>query len=1198
MLKRMLLINSANFQLADVDLSKEIFFVGDNVSGKTTTTRALHFLYNGNGEQLGIPRTKSSFSKHYFPHDDSYIIYVFESFFIFTYKKNDTIKRWFSKQEFNLNEVIKDGILLDFKTIIDYVKQAPLKVKPESIQSYTDILYGKDKAFLDFSIAKIENYKIFLDVYNMIFNVDKSIVTAVDIKKAIQKSLDRRDEVLSIDYDDFMRKLNEFSRAYNFFKVFDNNRENLSNAIASKNSLILLEHRMDSVEKAIHYKSKVEINEFNELATKKSVLRTKSDQFKVKAKRFDKFHSNYEKRIKAKINSLNVEIIQLEVLKGKFDLIELEANIEMASKHDRIKSELDSKKIDLSKLKDELSSTQKIIENQIKQVEYKISTTIPNEMSEKLFALSEVEKNKFEEEKLLIENECNELENSLNKEIEQLEQKIQNFKSDITKNDEVMLDEIRNLRKNTSEHIQVLKTDLAQNNSRIEQHEKELRGLRTQKDLKDTEFRKHDSKYLELRKSNCKSLLNTRSFQNQVIANAKAILHPIKNSFQEFLSREIDDWEKEIYPIIDKDLLGKSCDELNPIKLDLDAPIVFKINTENLSILPTKDEAIEIIRKARYEKFHALKNSKLVYKEEIAALDEIKNKIISEIESIEAQSNTAIEVISRLISENKRLESKIAEQESTLEKDILAVSHKYNLSRGILESEKKSIQVQRDQKKNKELSDLRKAKLQKIVKLTNDRESNINILKGQIEKEKRRQIEQEKETITALKEKIVTTKKDELISSLSIQVDELQKAYNKSYDAKKYLEEYDLQKDKILELPLKERNKKTLELMLNSREELLININSLIEQNLDQIQKEMEKLSTKIDKYEKGIKKYKQLQFDTINVGDEIITEEFLIDLITQFEDIDREYKNERSKFRTLIDKLKKLEKHSIIEINLNNEFFDEAQSIMELTSIIESLEELANFEKNKYDSEKKRRHNNFDTFLKNTIPSKLQSFDDLEMDFEKAKNSINKSLANADFGVIKNIRLDTGNSEKRADNIASLMKQLSLKTNDTINLYSKNSLFYYDVPKSVDNIKDIESILEEIKLKGSNGMLYLFDTIDLTISYTENGKSIDNKHNIKDDSSSGGNILLKVAIAMSLLTRFAKKNSHDTPFFLIIDEISKLQNANQNLLKDYINNNGFKTLFITPDPAYPDPEKAIYYTFKNIQEDGDTLEIRQMNII
>lgn len=98
--------------------------------------------------------------------------------------------------------------------------------------------------------------------------------------------------------------------------------------------------------------------------------------------------------------------------------------------------------------------------------------------------------------------------------------------------------------------------------------------------------------------------------------------------------------------------------------------------------------------------------------------------------------------------------------------------------------------------------------------------------------------------------------------------------------------------------------------------------------------------------------------------------------------------------------------------------------------------------------------------------------------------------------------------------------------------------------------LTDIETILQEIKKKAASNSINLLDTIDLSMSYIENGKKVENRLNIKDESSSGGNILLKVAIAMSILSR------------------------------------------------YTNPDRAIYYTFKNIQEEGENLEIRQMNII
>lgn len=1192
----MILINSANFQLADVDLSKEIFFVGDNVAGKTTTTRAIHFLYNGNGNKLGITRNQNSFAKHYFPYDDSYIIYIFEDFFIFTYKRNDTIKRWFSKQEFNINEVIKNGKLLDFKMIIEYINQATLKVRPSSIQEYTDILYGKSREYLDFSIAKIDNYKIFLEVFDMIFNIDKAIVTAVDIKKAIQKSLDRKDEVLSIDYDDFIKKLNEFSRAYNFFKIFDSNRSNLSNALILKDNLLSKEDKIATISKAINYKSKIEIKEFNELNLEKANLKLKIDTYKTKLKKINSFYQHFEKRLKSKISILDKNIIKLDNLKEKFDSLEIEKNIELASKFNGIKIELDNKKFDLKKLQEDLSSSQKIIENQIEQLKYKIKVSIPNEMTKKLFDLSEIEKHNYEEEKLLIDNEYGQLEDALNKEIESLENQILKIKKDIEDIGNKISEQIKTLRFEASKQIKILRSNLKLENSEIDNLEKSLRKLRNEKDFKHNDLRKHQNKYTELRKSNCKSLLNTRRTLNLKIKNAKAILNPIANSFNEFLSKEIEDWESTIYPILDKKLLLKSCDELKPKKLDTDISLGFKVDISNLEKIPTKDEAIIIIKKAKTEKFQALKNSKSVYKDEVSKLNELENEIIANIESIDLQIKNIIEMISKHNTNIATIEEKLEDLDNNLDKDISEVYNKYQDQQNEIEKSKKDLETKINEKKNKDLVSLRRKRVDAIDKRAKDRDKNISIVEKQILQEKDTIIKKLNEEIATLKNNIKNNEENEFIIKLSSTVEKLQENYNHAYDAKKYLEEYEQQKDKILELPLKERDRTKLHLLIESRENLLSKIDSLIESKINIISINIEQLSTKLDKYEKGIKKYKLLQFSS--EGEEIETEEFLYDLIVKLEDETRDYENKKSKFRTLLDKLKKLEKHSLIDIHFNNEIFDEVSSIKELNSILESLDELEQFEKNKYDSEKKRRHNNFDTFLKNTIPSKLQSFDDLEMDFEKAKNSINKSLSEADFKVIKDIRLDTNTSKKTNDSIASLMQLLSTKVTDTVKLYSKESLFYYDVPKSVDNINDIQQILEDIKQKGSNGMINLFDTIDLTISYKENGKKLENKQNIKDDSSSGGNILLKVAIAMSILNRYAKKTNTDTPFFLIIDEVSKLQSKNQNLIKEYINSNGFKTLFITPDPAYPDPDRAIYYTFKNIQEDGGNLEIRQMNIV
>ena len=83
MLKEIILINSANFDFARVKLDRDLFFLGDNGSGKTSFIRAIHFLYSGDVKSLAIPSDKMGFKEYYFRYENSYIFYIFEEFFIF-----------------------------------------------------------------------------------------------------------------------------------------------------------------------------------------------------------------------------------------------------------------------------------------------------------------------------------------------------------------------------------------------------------------------------------------------------------------------------------------------------------------------------------------------------------------------------------------------------------------------------------------------------------------------------------------------------------------------------------------------------------------------------------------------------------------------------------------------------------------------------------------------------------------------------------------------------------------------------------------------------------------------------------------------------------------------------------------------------------------------------------------------------------
>ncbi|WP_292661118.1 hypothetical protein [Nitratifractor sp.] len=104
-------------------------------------------------------------------------------------------------------------------------------------------------------------------------------------------------------------------------------------------------------------------------------------------------------------------------------------------------------------------------------------------------------------------------------------------------------------------------------------------------------------------------------------------------------------------------------------------------------------------------------------------------------------------------------------------------------------------------------------------------------------------------------------------------------------------------------------------------------------------------------------------------------------------------------------------------------------------------------------------------------------------------------------------------------------------------------------------------------------------DTIDLSLEFYENGVLKRGITQIKNESSTGGSImLLKIAIAIAILKVYIK--NAENIFFLIVDEVARLHSENQRRLKNFANESGFRIIFVTPEPVFADPEALLYYKF------------------
>ena len=69
MLKRMVLLNSANISHTEIKLDGNVHFIGTNGAGKSTLLRAVLFFYNADSMNLGIEKSAGqvSFENFYFP---------------------------------------------------------------------------------------------------------------------------------------------------------------------------------------------------------------------------------------------------------------------------------------------------------------------------------------------------------------------------------------------------------------------------------------------------------------------------------------------------------------------------------------------------------------------------------------------------------------------------------------------------------------------------------------------------------------------------------------------------------------------------------------------------------------------------------------------------------------------------------------------------------------------------------------------------------------------------------------------------------------------------------------------------------------------------------------------------------------------------------------------------------------------------
>ena len=1182
------MINSANFNFLEVNLEKDLFFLGDNGSGKTTVIRAIHYLFSGDVRSLGIPMDKDGFKEYYFRYPNSYMIYVFQDFFIFMYKVGSEIVKLFSKQKFDIARVINtESKLYELDVIKKYAKEPNMKKTVKSLGEYRDIIYGNDKRYLDFSFTSIKSSSVFIGLFNEIFNIDKSIIDSKSIKRAIHTTLDNEKKVLEFEHDKYLQDIYKFQSQYRFFREFEKQKENIEAAYEIKNLLLKYEEELHALVSYILYSSKKEQKLLELHASKLKALESDLSRMKrLKLKRQATFNK-CEDKYKSYCNTLILDIEEIRRLVVTFSKENVLNHRDKADKYEETQARHSQVQEQYIKLKKGFDNEIESIEAEIKSLYYKrdkeLHRELENKKENKKRYLKEQRDEKIRSEELAFQTK----ENIAKIEEEKIRTEIKLFEADI-KNEKEKLDEYE------QESKKYVKTLNEKYEGEVEKRKSLIATYEEFRDTKRREIQKIEFTKEELARNKEREItVNTEIFESEKVNITRTIEKYTRmivsnaHSFKEFLNDEVDGWESELYPFMDETLLDKSVDELKPSVINQGSLLSIRMQTRTLKKMLTKDEATLKIQShtlelenltLSYEK--SLRDIELKFKEEQDVLDQ---KILF----IESDRETKKENMERLKEEievlgktkERRLSEFTAEytqQYQNYQKSITDFEEEIQNSKDVIAMMEEGLRADKRILKNviKDLDEEYQSQFKEEYKLLQvwlqDEQARVN------------------KSIEIQKKKKSSITKNERLNELDITLKELDRKLQDIGRSKLFLEEYEESKQKIDSLISLENTLKNTQLRF---EDFSLKVEEKTEEyihNIEVLGEEKKALLKEEKLFQKGLETFKLLEINLSDI-ESCENEEYLYKLVESYNSIVMQYKSSKIDLKSKLDKLNSLKNsHSDIDIYFNFDAYDSELYLSKSPNIVTKIDEVYLYKNKTLHITKESGNKKFRNFVNNSLPQNMSVLNDSEDKFLSQVAKINKNLSSVDFGVIKDIKLNPKIGDKKS--ISKLLRDLNESVATLSSLLNETSLFYEQSDVLAELVR-LERKFIEIKNELKGSAISLEDTIDLKLSFKENEKQITEVSQLKNESSTGGSMLLKIAIAIAILQLFTTQDR--TPFFLIVDEVSRLHSDNQEKLRTFANSKGFGIVFVTPEPTYSKPEFIKYYRFqKNSDNEFESIEL------
>lgn len=1211
-LNRIIFINSAKINYAEINVDGNVHFTGTQGVGKSTALRALLFFYNASPFRLGIAPNQKTFQEFYLEYANSYIIYEIlretGAYCVFVFKSKGRIIYRFVDSAYEKSYFIdNEGFSYEPDKIRLALGGINLTKQIDSYEDFRNIIYGNIQAiepqFRKYSIVESKQYKnIPLTIQNVFLN---SKLEAEFIKETIITSLNEESFSFTLDkYNSHLRDFKENLSDLEKWSLKNRNGEvevkiQAQKIVDSHAKIKNIEKNKDELVRQIGWT----LHHVKMLKPQKTIQQTEQEAKKEKLdKEFSEFNTKFNKQkeiLISDIGGLKSKLQDATNKRKEYDLIDINLIIERVSK-----------KINLDNAKTALSEEKALLTSKFQDVKTKYDNLLKQADSQ----FKEFENQKIAERNTQIA-------------------KYQEFKSSLYQQYEVIFEEIKeNNQEQTNrlnEHLEHIKTEL--HDIIVKQVEANLKRF-YEKEIGEasTELARLNSENMVNNQAieHCKLLnigiqkewdLSKKALeegqkrkveaQNALIityrGDIKAIqdkLENTQNSFYGWLNENVENWENNIGKIINDGVLFQS--DLTPQSISKEQNSFYGIEV-NLSKITAKvkteaDYQLEIKDKESKIKLIGKENSDSMeqLQEEIEKLRLKHQPKINENKNLTEKANYTIE---QNDIKNEQAQIKLNEFKDKAfqgKKELLEKLDNDKITTGGNKTKAESdiatlkaqinteIEARKKEKNSKEANEQKQLNSisEKIEVDIKQKQNEISQRKNEIKDQQNKELSNEgadTERISKIDERLTVVENElNFIENNRTKVTDFEK------DKRELFDKVDEFKRKKEQLETKQQNAQ--EKFDNDKQKLESKI-GIITVAITNIKTEITNIDIDLSEYEKFIEIPDFQEIETLTqISDaNFRTSKSCKDLIADFKE--RRYAG--------IEENRNLQSY-ITKFNGNfsiTNTFKFKINLIEKNEFLQFAIDLKEFlDEDKIGKYQERVTGHFTSIIRSL------SIDTTELlskknEIDKIIGEINKDFIDRMFtGVIKSIELKT---EESRNEIITLLLEIKKFNEENqyelgeLNLFTPNNQANIN-KKAVEYLSQLDKAITGYKKKE----ISLSDTFDLYFRVNENDNDTGWVTNLSKVGSDGTDVLVKAMINIMLLNVFkiraSKNNSQEFKLHCMMDEIGKLHSNNVDGILKFATARNIYLLNSSPESLNA---LAYKYTYKLSKDDKSVTVIKRV---